>query len=67
MIDAIDVCRNFEIKGPDDDGNYWLVLHGNGMNKKGAFNLGSARGIAGDVLRQMESDRRSVAGKESTQ
>lgn len=54
------VCQNFEVKGPDADGLYWLVLHGKGTGGMGAFNLGTAAKIATQVAMHLEEDRRAA-------
>ncbi len=57
------VSSNFEITGPDDDGQLWLVLHGNGTTGKAMFNLGRFLGIAGQVALLFEQDRRAAIAK----
>ena len=62
--EAMKVARatitNFEIKGPDDDGVLWLVLHGNGTTGRAMFNLGSEAFISGKVAALLEQDRRAA-------
>lgn len=57
------IADNFQIKGPDEDGLIWLVLHGNGTTGKAIFNLGHAEGIAGQVALCLEEDRRAAIAK----
>lgn len=57
------VCDNFYIKGPDEDGLLWLVLHGNGTTGRALFNLGRATRIAGQVALLFEQGREAAITK----
>jgi hypothetical protein len=57
-VNPTPVLENFEIRGPDDDGLLWLILHGRGTSGRGMFNLGSSTHIAGQVALLLEEDRR---------
>ena len=63
MIDLLEVCENFQITGPDDDGLVWLVLHGNGTKGKAAVNLGNKDQIVSQVALLLEEDRAFAVAK----
>jgi hypothetical protein len=52
------VLKNFEIRGPDNDGLLWLILHGHGTSGQAMVSLGSPARIAGQVALLLEEDRR---------
>lgn len=51
------ICKNFDIRGPDDDGLVWLVLHGNGTTGKAMVNLGEYGTVATQVALHLEAER----------
>lgn len=63
MTELLEVCENFQITGPDDDGLVWLVLHGNGTTGKAAVNLGNKDQIVSQVALLLEEDRVSAVAK----
>ena len=54
------VVRNFEIRGPDDDGLVWMVFHGHGTTGQGAVNFGTKDRLVAQVALALEQDRRAA-------
>lgn len=61
--DLIKVAQNIEVKGPDADAVFWLVLHGHGMTAKAMFRLGSIDLVAVQAMCLFEEDRRAAIAK----
>jgi len=54
------VCANFEVRDPDDDGDVWLILRGVGTTGKAAVNLGSKERFSAQIGLLLEEDRRAA-------
>lgn len=57
------LAQNFYIKGPDDDGLVWLVLHSHGTPAMGMVNLGKSTDLVAKVALRLEQDRLAAIAK----
>lgn len=57
------LAQNFYIKGPDNEGFVWLVLHGHGTSGMGAVNLGKTNSLVVQVALHLERQRRAAIAK----
>jgi len=55
-----EVVSNFEFVGPDEDGDVWLQLNGNGTSASGGIRIGQANQIVTQVAQALEKDRRAA-------
>jgi len=61
--ELLSVTDSFELKGPDDDGLFWLVLKAGDYGKSFMFNLGHKDEWFASGIIDFEQRRKAVLGK----